>query len=74
MDDKKEYYDKLENIGVTFSTKKYKAKKDFSKYQSALLNIDSDKLNKALSKDETQILNAIWRLFILQVNEYNYTL
>lgn len=68
---KKEYYDKMAKIGVTFSIKDYKGEEDFSKYQSALLNIDNDIFNNAVSKDEAQMLDAIWRLFILQVDSKN---
>lgn len=63
---KEEYYKKMSDIGVTFSIKDYKGEEDFSKYQSALLNIDNDTFNNAVSKDEAGMLNAIWRLFILQ--------
>lgn len=66
---KKDYYDKLSKIGSTFSTKDYKGRnKGFTKYQSALLNIDNDTFNNAVSKDDSQMLNAIWRLYILQAN------
>ncbi len=67
---KKEYYDKLKNIGATFSNKKYKGE-DFNSYQSALLNIDTEEFNKAVVKDESQLLNAIYRLFILQIDDKN---
>lgn len=64
---KKDYYDKLSKIGTTFSTKDYKgSNKDFTKYQSALLNIDNDTLKNAVIKDDSQMLSAIWRLYILQ--------
>lgn len=67
---KEEYYNELNNIGVTFSIKDYSGNdKEFDKYQSALLNIDSDSLESSVSKDEYQMLNAIWRLFILQVDD-----
>lgn len=65
---KKDYYDKLSKIGVTFSLKDYKGEEDFTKYQSALINIDNDAFNNSVSKDEAQMLNAIWRLFILQAD------
>lgn len=63
----KKYYDELEKIGVTFRFKKVK-NNDFKEYQSALLTIDSDPFNSAVSKDESSLLNAIWRLFILQAD------
>ncbi len=71
---KTEYYDLLENIGATISVKDYSGKdKDFTKYQSALLNIDNDTFNNAVSNDEAQLLNAIWRLFMLQMKDSNST-
>ncbi len=65
----KKYVKKLEKIGTTFSIKKTSNGKDFNKYQSALLNIDNDTFNNAVVKDESQLLNAFYRLFILQVND-----
>jgi len=66
---KKEYYDKLAKIGATFSLKDYPSDdEDFDKYQSALINIDNDTFNNAVVKDESQMLNAIWRLYILQAD------
>lgn len=66
---KKEYYDSMSKIGATFSVKDYKGgDEDFTKYQSALLNIDSDPFNKEVIKDESQMIDAIWRLFILQAD------
>ena len=67
---KKEYYDNLINIGATISVKKYKGKdQEFSKYQSAMINIDDEKFENAVKKDDSQVLSAIWRLFILQVED-----
>ncbi len=67
---KKEYYDELKKIGATITIKDYdKEDKDFTKYQSALLNIDNDTFNKNVKKDESQLINAIWRLFILQSDD-----
>ena len=63
------YVKKLKKIGVTFRTKKQKNQKDYDKYQSALLNIDNDTFNNAVVKDESQLLNAIYRLFILQIGD-----
>lgn len=66
---KKEYYDIMSKIGATFSIKDYKGgDEDFTKYQSALLNIDSDPFNTEVVKDESQLIDAIWRLYILQAN------
>ncbi len=65
----KKYYDIMSKIGVTFSVKNYdKDDEDFIKYQSGLLNIDSNPFNTEVVKDESQMINAIWRLFILQAD------
>lgn len=70
---KEEYYNALKAIGATFSIKDYnfddKDEKEFDKYQSALLTIDNDTFNNAVVKDESQLINAIWRLFILQADD-----
>lgn len=67
---KKEYYDILSEIGATFITKDYKSSDaDFTKYQVGLLNIDSDAFNTKVVKDESQMMNAIWRLYILQASD-----
>ena len=59
----------MSKIGATFSIKDYKGgDEDFTKYQSALLNIDSDPFNTEVVKDESQLIDAIWRLYILQAN------
>lgn len=66
---KKEYYDIMLKIGATFSVKDYKGgDEDFTKYQSALLNIDSDPFNTEVVNDESQLIDAIWRLYILQAD------
>ena len=71
---KKEYYDMMQKIGVTFYTEDVKDKnKDFTKRQNALLNIDSNPFNTEVVKDESQLLDAIWRLFILQSNDKKTT-
>ncbi len=67
---KKEYYDIMEKIGATFYFEDYEGI-DYNKYQKALLNIDSDPFNKEVVKDESQMINAIWRLHILQFKEKN---
>ena len=69
---KQDYYNKLSRIGVTFNT--LDEKEDglgFSEYQEALLNIDGEELENTVSKDENQVLKAIWRLFILQTKYKN---
>lgn len=67
---KEEYYNAMEAIGVTFSIKDYDSDdEDFDKYQSALLNIDNDTFNNGVGKDDSQLINAVWRLFILQADD-----
>lgn len=69
---KKEYYDALTKIGTTFSEKEYNGEENgekFKKFQSALLNTDSLAFANGVTKDESNLLNAIWRLFILQAKD-----
>jgi len=67
---KEEYYNEYEKIGATIITKDYKKKdSDFNKYQSAILNIDDEKFESNVSKSDSQMFSAIWRLFILQVDD-----
>lgn len=66
---KKEYFEKLTAIGATIIEKTFSGDADFSKFQTAILNIDNDTFNNLVSKDEAQVLNAIWRLFILQQDD-----
>ena len=42
---------------------------DFSKFQLAIVNLDSANFYKNTTKEENQILNAIYRLFVLQVDD-----
>lgn len=70
---KKEYHDELAKIGSTFSVKNYRGNDKFSKYQSALLNMDSKKFKQVLEKDEREMINAIWRLYILQADAKKIT-
>lgn len=66
---KQEYYDLFDNIGSEFIIKDYKGNdSEFSKYQAVLLNIHNDKFKNNMSNDEIQLLLAIYRLFILQVD------
>lgn len=65
---KKEYYEQLESIGATFTLKKKKSE-DYDQYQSATLNIDNSTFNNAVTKDESSLFSAIWRLFIFQAKE-----
>lgn len=63
------YYESLKKIGAKFSIEDYHGiLSDFTKYQDALLTIDSEPFNTGVSRDESQLINAIWRLFILQAN------
>lgn len=67
---KKEYYDNLVKIGATIRIKDYKQKdKEFKKYQSVMINIDDEKFENAVKKADSQVLSAIWRLFILQIED-----
>lgn len=64
---KEEHKETLEKIGVTFSIKKYTGDQpNIKKYESAQLNIEDTTFEANVSKDEAQMLNAIWRLFIEQ--------
>ena len=67
---KKEYHDELLKIGATISIKDNKNKnQEFKKYQSALINIDDETFEDYVKKDDYQVLSAIWRLFILQIDD-----
>lgn len=67
---KEEYRKDLEEIGAKITVKKYEGNdRDFKKYQSAQLQINNDSLEANVSKDESQMLNAIWRLFVEQVDD-----
>lgn len=70
---KNEYVEKLEEIDAKISLEKYDGKEEFSKYQEASLTIGSDKFNYAVSKDEREVINAIWRLHILQYEDERTT-
>ena len=67
---KKEYKEEFEAIGGNIVLKKYKGDdKNIKKYESAVIQIDSETLKDNVSKDESQVLSAIWRLFIEQVDD-----
>lgn len=69
---KKEYYEALEKIGATFIEKEYKGNdpgKNFSKFQSAIFHSDAEAFLKEVSKEEVSLIQAIWRLFILQAKD-----
>lgn len=67
---KKEYYDSLIEIGAVMETYDYKGGKyDFTKYQNALIQVDDEKFEEAVGKEDSQLFSAIWRLFILQIDD-----
>ena len=64
------YYDMLEKVGVTFSLKNYNGTiSEIKQFQSAQLNIDDEEFVKSIDSDEYQLLRAIYRLFVLQIND-----
>ena len=65
---KPEYYDLLTEIGASVYDIEYNGD-GYSKYQSGLIHLDSNKFYENTSKEENQILNAIYRLFVLQVDD-----
>ena len=69
IDDK--YKSTIQNFGINIVEKDISGYKDFSKYEDALINIGAPTLSKNAKKDESQLLNAIWRLHILQMNDNN---
>jgi len=67
---KKEYYDKLEEIGAKIEIVEYTGKSsEITKKQIAKLDIDNEKFKEIISKDDRELLNAIYRLFILQIDD-----
>lgn len=74
---KKDYYDDMLEVGADFTLKDWPANRekeeDFSRYQSAQLQINSDKLTRGAKKEESALLDAIWRLFIIQLEEKSYS-
>ena len=68
---KDSYYEKLEEIGTKFELYDYNGTKySFKSYQQPIIDIDSDVFKKNVSKDDQQLLNAIWRFFILQTKDH----
>ena len=64
------YYDYMKDIGITFSIEEEKKSSAyFNKYQIPMIHIDSEKLETSVPKDDSQILSAIYRLFILQIDD-----
>lgn len=63
------YYDLWSNIGIEYHIEKYKGdNKNIKKYQSVgWINVESDKFKENADNDDVQLLSAIWRLFMLQM-------
>lgn len=66
----KEYYDMWKKIGIEFPIKEYNGKnKDIEKYQSVgLIDVENEKFHKNADNDDVQMLKAIWRLFMYQMD------
>ena len=62
----KTYYDKMATIGLSFEMRD-SAGDGYQKIQGATLNFDNDSFRKNVEKDDQAMLNALWRLFILQL-------
>ena len=62
------YVDELNEIGAMIEEIEYNHE-DFSKFQLAIVNLDSANFYKNTTKEENQILNAIYRLFVLQIDD-----
>ena len=65
------YYDMFSNIGITYSLEKYKGDiKGIKKYQSVgYLDVENEKLKANGNSEDVQFLKAIWRLYMLQIND-----
>ena len=66
------YKEKLQNSGITITKKKYKGD-GFNYYESGLLDITSDNYKNNVSSEEQNLLKAIYRLFILQIDDERYS-
>lgn len=67
---KEEYTENFKKLGFTISEKKTNDKDaDFKKYESAMININSDKLKENATNDEYQLIQGIWRLFVTQLSD-----
>lgn len=64
----KKYADAFEKAGFEIIVKEIKNNENYSKYEGIKLTIDNEKFNKGVTKDEAQLINALWRLYILQVD------
>lgn len=68
------YYEIFENAGITVKTVNCKEsnncpKDKFNKYQSVLIDIESEKLKESITDTEYEMLQTIWRLYILQYSD-----
>ena len=59
------------NIGVNYSIKKYEGdNKNIDKYQAVgYIDVENEKFIQNADNDDVQLLKAIWRLFMLQMDE-----
>lgn len=69
---KKDYVSDLEDSGASIKVKEVgytyhddASGKDFTKYESATLN-ENETISEKVKRDESDLLKAIWRLFIVQ--------
>lgn len=65
------YYSLLSNIGIDFSIKKYDGKiKGIDKKQAVgHLDVENEKFEKNALNEDVQLFKAIWRLYILQLDD-----
>lgn len=67
-----EYKSALTSSGISIIKKKYKGE-NFSSYESGLLDITSDNFKNNVSSEEQNLFKAIYRLFILQIDDKRYS-
>lgn len=65
---KEDYYELYDEAGVKFENIEA-INQEFSYWQSANLDLNSDKLKENITNDEYQLLNAIYRLYVTQTND-----
>lgn len=65
------YYDLFSNIGITYSIEKYKGEiKGVKKYQAVgWIDVENDKFEQNANQEDVQLLKAIWRLYMLQIDD-----
>ena len=65
------YYDLFSNIGITYNIEKYEGDiKGVKKYQSVgWLDVENDKFEQNANREDVQLLKAIWRLYMLQIDD-----